>query len=173
MRMEKARSEDLRPLSVIYDAAFRSNPCPENLIEEDDDEPDLTPEVALEYPSKTILSFFEGESLIGGAVLDTSDPTANVLDRLFIAPECQGKGYGYRAWQEIEQHYTTAPIWKLRTPSYLIGNICFYINKCGFSITGVEDVGKDGIGMFVFTKSKTGAGNKKAPEKDRNYAVGG
>lgn len=152
MKITETRNEDLQQLNRIYNAAFGSNPCPENLIEEDDDEPDLTPEVALEHPSKTVLSFFEGESLIGGAVLDTSDPTANVLDRLFIAPTYQGKGYGSLAWQEIEQHYTTSPIWKLRTPSYLIGNVCFYINKCDFSITGVEDVGKDGVGIFVFAK---------------------
>lgn len=84
--------------------------------------------------------------------MDTSNPSVNLLNRLFIAPAYQQKGYGYRAWQEIERHYTTAPVRKLRTPTYLIGNACFYINKCGFSITGVEDVGKDGIGMFVFTK---------------------
>ncbi len=154
MRIEEVRKEDLQQLNTIYDAAFASNPCPENLIEEkdDDNEPDLTPEVAMECPGKTVLSFFEGDSLIGGAVLDTSNPAVNLLERLFIAPEYQGKGYGYRAWREIEQHYTTAPMWKLRTPTYLIGNACFYINKCDFSITSVEDVGKDGIGMFVFTK---------------------
>ena len=155
MRIEETVKEDLQQLNRIYDAAFESNPCPENLIEEedDDDEPDLTPVVALGRPGKTVLSFFEGDSLIGGAVPDTSNPAVNLPDRLFIAPTYQGKGYGYRAWREIEQRYITAPIWKLRTPTYLIGNACFYINKCDFSITGVEDVGKDGIGMFVFTKN--------------------
>ena len=154
MRIQKTIREDLHQLNAIYDDAFESNPCPENLIEDEDDdsEPDLTPEVAMGCPGKTVLSFFEGDSLIGGAVLDISSPAVNLLDRLFIAPEYQGMGYGYHAWREIEQHYTTAPIWKLRTPTYLIGNACFYINKCGFSITGVEDVGRDGIGMFVFTK---------------------
>lgn len=85
-------------------------------------------------------------------MLDTSNHAVNLPDRLFIAPAYQGEGHGYRAWREIKQHCTTAPVWKLRTPTYLIVNACFYINKCGFSITGVEDVVKDGIGMFVFTK---------------------
>ena len=154
MRIKKATIEDIPQLNDIYDAAFESNPCPENLIEDeaDDDEPDLTPEIALKNPSKTLLSFFEEDSIIGGAVLDISNPAINLLDRLFIAPPYQKRGYGNMAWQEIEQHYTSAPIWKLRTPTYLIGNAYFYINKCGFSITGVEDIGKDGIGMFVFTK---------------------
>lgn len=154
MRIEKTTGKDLQQLNDIYNAAFDSNPCPENLIadEKDGEEPDLTPEVAMNLPLKTVLSFFEGETLIGGAVLDTSDSTINLLSRLFIAPSYQGKGYGYRAWREIEQNYTTAPYWKLRTPTYLFGNVCFYINKCGFAITGVEDIGEDGIGMFVFTK---------------------
>lgn len=155
IRIEETAKEDLQELNMIYDAAFESNPCPETLIdkEDDKDEPNLTPEVAFARPDKTVLSFFDGNSLIGGAVIDTSNSTANLLDRLFIAPTYQGKSKGYRAWQEIERHYTTAPVWKLRTPTYLIGNACFYINKCGFSITGVEDVGMDGIGMFVFTKN--------------------
>ena len=76
-----------------------------------------------------------------------------MLNRLFIAPEHQKKGYGYLAWREIEKNCSTDSGWKLRTPTYLIGNACFYINKCGFAITGVEDVGRDGIGMFVFTKT--------------------
>ena len=154
MRIEKATKEDLQHLNDIYNAAFDANPCPENLIvdEEDDGEPDMTPEVAMNCPGKTVLSFFEENTLIGGAVLDTTDSAINLLDRLFIAPAYQGKGYGYQAWQEIERKYTTGSCWKLRTPTYLIGNACFYINKCGFVITGVEDVGKDGIGMFVFTK---------------------
>ena len=116
MSVEKTVRKDLRQLTAIYDAAFESNPCPENLIEgEEDGEPDLTPEIALECPEKTVLSLFEGTSLIGGAVPDTSNPAVNLPERLFLAPEYQGKGYGYRAWQEIEEHYTNAPVRKLRT----------------------------------------------------------
>ncbi len=55
MRIEKTTGKDLQQLN----AAFDSNPCPENLIadEEDGEEPDLTPEVAMNLPLKTVLSF--------------------------------------------------------------------------------------------------------------------
>ncbi len=59
MRIEETTGKDLQQLNDIYNAAFDSNPCPENLIadEEDGEEPDLTPEVAMNLPLKTVLSF--------------------------------------------------------------------------------------------------------------------
>lgn len=154
MRIEKTTGKDLQQLNDIYNAAFDSNPCPENLIadEKDGEEPDLTPEVAMNLPLKTVLSFFEGETLIGGAVLDTSDSTINLLSWLFIAPSYQGKGYGYRAWREIEQNYTTAPYWELRTPIYLFGNVCFYINKCGFALQALRISAKTESGCLSLLK---------------------
>lgn len=152
MNVKKAIITDIEYLNAIYNDAFESNPCPDNLIEDDDDEPDLIPEIAMNNPDKIVLSFFEDGNLIGGAIIDNHRSDINILDRLFISPCFQRKGYGYQAWQEIEKNFSTGLCWKLRTPTYLINNACFYINKCGFSITEVEDIGEDGIGMFVFTK---------------------
>lgn len=90
--------------------------------------------------------------MIGGAVVSGNTPWIYTLDRLFILPEEQGKGYGFLAWLAIEKMHSDVKEWRLRTPTCLINNIWFYINKCGFSIVRVEDPGNDGVGMFLFTK---------------------
>lgn len=87
-----------------------------------------------------------------GAVISGNSTGIHTLDRLFILPEEQGKGYGFHAWMEIENMYPDAKEWTLRTPTCLINNVCFYVNKCGFTIVRVEDMGKDGVGMYVFSK---------------------
>lgn len=146
--------EELDSLEKIYNEAFDSNPCPENMIIEDGDceVDELSPAAAFEDKGKTVLSFHCDGELIGGAVITRSSPL-NILDRLFISPSFQGKGLGFAAWQEIERSYSQGCGWILRCPTYLIKNACFYVNKCGFHIVGVEDVGRDGIGMFVYRKS--------------------
>ncbi len=98
LKIRKSEKEELRRLNEIYSAAFESNPCPPNLIEEDEDdnEPDMLPEIAMCDPTKNRFELFDDKGdLIGGAVLDASDSAINVLNRLFIAPEHQKKGYGY------------------------------------------------------------------------------
>ncbi len=142
-------------LQEIHDDAFASNAkfFPDDMEEEEGDEEDEVSFSSLVYiQTKVILSVFDSNDLIGGAVISTDDNNVNILERFFISPLLQGKGYGYSVWKEIEKIYPSCNGWKLRTPSCLINNVCFYVNKCGFSIVRVEDIGSDGIGMYVFTK---------------------
>ena len=76
LKIRKSEKEELRRLNEIYSAAFESNPCTKKLIEEDEDdnEPDMMPEIAMCDPTKTVLSFFDDKGdLIGDTVLDASD----------------------------------------------------------------------------------------------------
>lgn len=90
--------------------------------------------------------------LIGGAIITCSDSDANTLNRLYISPNWQNRGIGLFVWKHIEKTYFNECGWKLATPTCLINNACFYVNKCGFVISSMTDVADDGIGMFVFTK---------------------
>jgi len=140
-------------LEKIYAEAFKSNPYPENIIidENEDEGEDMSPAAAFADSNKIVLSIFEDKALVGGAVI-TQAPNINILDRLFIIPALQGNGLGYAAWLDIERDYSLGHGWILRFPTYLIKNACFYVNKCGFCISKIEDIGKDGIGMFVCSK---------------------
>lgn len=155
MLIKAAVLADTKELEEIYSSSFESNAAffPDDMEEEDDDgEEDFSFESAITMSRKTVLGFWENARLIGGAVISQDVCEINLLERLFILPEKQGKGYGYRAWMEIEKMYPCVREWRLRTPTCLINNVCFYVNKCGFSIVRVEDMGNDGVGMYVFSK---------------------
>ena len=142
-------------LEQIYSLSFESNSSffPDDMEEEDDEsEEDFSFESAIMTPDKTVLELWVNNRLIGGAVISGNSAGIHTLDRLFILPEEQGKGYGLLAWREIENMYPEAKEWILRTPTCLINNVCFYVNKCGFTIVRVEDMGNDGVGMYVFSK---------------------
>ncbi|MFJ5508117.1 GNAT family N-acetyltransferase [Pectobacterium jejuense] len=155
MLIKAAVLADAKELEEIYSSSFESNATffPDDMEEEDDEgEEDFSFESAITMSNKTVLGFWENARLIGGAVISQDICETNLLERLFILPEKQGKGYGYRAWMEIEKMHPCVREWRLRTPTCLINNVCFYVNKCGFSIIRVEDMGNDGVGMYVFSK---------------------
>lgn len=162
MKMEKelqiktAVEADADELERIYALSLDSNApyFPDDMEEEGaDDERELSFESAIALPDKTVLTIWKDDLLIGGALISKEPYKANVLERLFILPDEQGRGYGYRAWVEIERSFPCEGGWKLKTPTCLINNVCFYVNKCGFSIIRVEDMGRDGVGMYVFAKA--------------------
>lgn len=155
MNIRETIRSDIEKLELVYKAAFASNSryFPQNMNEEEnEDDVDLSPEIAWGDPKTVQLSFECNTELIGGAIITCSDTAANTLDRLYVAPDWQGKGIGLSAWKYIEEKYFNKFGWRLVTPTCLINNACFYINKCGFVISEVTDVADDGVGMFVFTK---------------------
>lgn len=153
MIISKTTLTEIDELETIYKNAFESNIFPDNMIEtEEDDEEDLSPCIAIKKSELISLSIYHNGKLIGGAILDCVNYEKNKLERLFISPSDHNKGLGYEAWKIIERDYSKKQGWMLKTPTCLMNNICFYVNKCGFHIVKVEDVGADGIGMFVFEK---------------------
>ncbi|MBD0845907.1 GNAT family N-acetyltransferase [Pectobacterium versatile] len=155
MLIKAAIIADANELERIYTLSFESNASyfPADMEDDEGDaEDEFSCESEISMPGKCVLGFWVANHLIGGAVISRAVHEANLLEKLFILPEEQGKGYGHRAWLEIEKMQPCKEGWKLRTPTSLINNVGFYVNKCGFSIISVEDLGNDGVGMFVFYK---------------------
>ena len=72
---------------------------------------------------------------VGGVILKIDKQTNhNHLEILFVSPEEHGKGFGYGAWQAIEELHPETEIWETCTPYFEKRNIHFYVNKCGFMI---------------------------------------
>ncbi|MDZ5713287.1 GNAT family N-acetyltransferase [Jeotgalibacillus haloalkalitolerans] len=65
-------------------------------------------------------------TLIGGAVLTLPASGYARIDRIFIAPELQGKGFGKEAIRQIEKSYPEVTRWQLETSPKQIGNRYFY-----------------------------------------------
>lgn len=153
MKIQRSQKKDILALATVYEAAFASNVFPDNMTEEEgDDNADLSPAISIQRDDLITLTIYENGIIAGGAILDCTGKGKNRLERFFISPEFQNRGLGFSAWKEIEREYSENRGWTLRTPTCLMNNIFFYVNKCGFHIVRVEDIGDDGIGMFVFEK---------------------
>ena len=72
-----------------------------------------------------------------------------------MSPKCQGKGLGQKALKMVEDTFPETKIWRLVTPTQVLRNAVFYVNKCGYSIVQVDEYDKNKeCGMFVFEKRK-------------------
>ena len=83
------------------------------------------------------------DEVIGGMIVKIDEEQKmGHLELLFIDPIHMGQGYGYQAWLWIEDHYSFVEKWITNTPAVSFRNHCFYVNKCGFHVTGIAG-GKD------------------------------
>jgi len=105
----------------------------------------------LERPEETPLLFYQEGKMVGGTVLIINEDNNNILTLLFVDPTYFDKGIGYQAWLEIEKRYPQTKTWITETPTFLMKNVTFYVNKCGFHIIRVEGPKHD-ESMFVFQK---------------------
>lgn len=95
------------------------------------------------------------DELAGGAVVKDISIDKKEVVLFFMSPQVQGNGYGQTALKMIEDSYPDVKTWRLVTPTQVIRNVVFYINKCGYSIVSVEGWDKEKeCGMFVFEKNK-------------------
>ena len=55
----------------------------------------------------------------------------------------------------VEDTFPGTKVWRLVTPTQVLCNSVFYVNKCGYKIVRVEDFDKrTEHGVFVFEKRK-------------------
>lgn len=76
-----------------------------------------------------------GEKTVGGAIAVTDDESGfSSLHLLYVKPEFQNCGYGFRIWDALEKTFPKTKVWETHTPYYDKRNIHFYVNRCGFKI---------------------------------------
>lgn len=108
---------------------------------------------------------FEDGNIVGGVCVNIDEKTqVNHLDLLFIKVGAQGKGIGFKIWQEVEKLFPDTKVWHTCTPYFDQRNIHFYVNKCKFHIVTFVNkyhtdtscpsdfIGDHGEGMFEFEK---------------------
>ena len=77
------------------------------------------------------------------------------INIFFICVEYQGKGVGKMALEMIENYFKDTKVFRLITPSQVIRNALFYINRCGYNIVEVVDYNKEeNTCDFVFEKRR-------------------
>ena len=96
---------------------------------------------------------------IGAIIVWINENHENFLGNMFIEPDLQDKGLGTRVWRFIEGEYPDTVIWRTETPGYSKRNHHFYVNKCGFKIVRIDNVGdryQESYFMEKVMSNKTG-----------------
>lgn len=72
---------------------------------------------------------------VGGTIIVIDEETGfNSLHLLYVKPDVQNFGIGFKLWTGIEELHPETRIWETHTPYYDKRNIHFYVNRCGFKI---------------------------------------
>lgn len=154
-----AKKEELERLEQMEETSFHVNskyfengvlpPLPE------EDKEAYSFKALCEARDTEIWTILIEDELAGGTVVKDISIDKKEVVLFFISPQVQGNGYGQSALKMIEDSYPDVKTWRLVTPTQVIRNAVFYINKCGYSIVGVEGWDKEKeCGMFVFKKNK-------------------
>ena len=147
--------DEISSVQKMVDESFKTNhPYFPQVFSYDDGE--SAEELSLRYYShregKSLYKLIAEDKIISCAVISIYKDNTAYVDLLSIDSKCQNRNLGYAAWVAIEKHFSQVKVWTLETPICLIKNVCFYVNKCDFSIIMVKDYNHD-FRRFVFRKN--------------------
>lgn len=100
-----------------------------------------------------LFTIYLNDVIVGALAVKEVEAHTMQIDSFFIAKEYQDKDLGCKALNKIEELYPNIKTWRLVTPTQLMKNIVFYINKCGYSIVNVFDYDREKeTGWYLFEK---------------------
>ena len=85
------------------------------------------------------------------ALKDLGNGTAE-LKALYLEQKYQGRGLGTAAMEYVKAYYGNWKRFTLITPADKTGNVRFYTEKCGFSVTSAEMDGNVKVLRFVLER---------------------
>ena len=115
----------------------------------------------LNHPMEEAYNILLNGEVVGGVAVRVDKLRKhNSLDLIFVDSEYMGQGVGFSAWTLLEAMYNETKTWETHTPHFMMKNIHFYVNKCGFKIVEFfneyhpepEDSDMGGVPFFVFNK---------------------
>ncbi|MFC7373470.1 GNAT family N-acetyltransferase [Fictibacillus iocasae] len=153
--IQKAELNDAAQLTTLKKAAFDEEArkwLTPGLIDYNIQPPGYASVEVAEYMIQELNYFkviYDG-LLSGGIIVTVTGRSYGRIDRIFIAPDFQGKGIGSRAMELIEQEFPEVLVWDLETSSRQKNNHHFY-EKMGFRTTFETD------DEFYYIKKKKNA----------------
>ncbi len=164
LTIRKARKDELALLTSMQEASFETTSCyfPNGVIPEPPPEEKEAHsfEKLMESPEHTILALLLDSKITGGAVVKDHGNGIREIELFFIQAENIGKGMGTEALKLVEAYFPDTRVWRLITPTQVMKNVVFYVNKCGYHIVRVEHFDREkNAGIYVFEKTGNACSN--------------
>ena len=91
----------------------------------------------------TFLGIYDDDKFIGGAIVIDEGNYVSEINLFFLIVEYQSKGLGKDILTMVENYFPDTKVFRLITPTQVVRNSVFYINKCGYKIVKVIDFNKE------------------------------
>lgn len=109
----------------------------------------------IDDPKFTVLSIYDGETFAGGAIVEDKGNRVREIAIFYLVLEYQSKGIGKTALNMIEAYFPDTRVFRLITPSNVVRNVVFYVNKCGYKVVKVVGYDREmNTGDYVFEKRR-------------------
>lgn len=109
----------------------------------------------MDDPKYTVLSIKDNGRFIGGAIVKETGKDSREIEIFFLIVEYQGKGIGKEVLTLVEDYFPDTRVFRLITPSNVVRNTVFYVNKCGYRVVEVVDYDREAnTADYVFEKRK-------------------
>ena len=121
----------------------------------EDDRGEYDLKKVMDDPKYTVLSIKDNGRFIGGAIVEETGKHSREIEIFFLIVEYQSKGIGKEALALVEDYFPDTKVFRLITPSNVVRNTVFYVNKCGYRIVKVVDFDREAnTADYVFEKRK-------------------
>lgn len=119
----------------------------------EDDRGEYDLKKVMDDPRYTVLSIKDNGRFVGGAIVQETGKHSREIEIFFLIVEYQSKGIGKEALVLVESYFPDTKVFRLITPSNVVRNTVFYVNKCGYRIVKVVDFDrKTNTADYVFEK---------------------
>ena len=109
----------------------------------------------IDDPKFTVLSIRDGDKFVGGAIVEDISNKIREIAIFFLIVDYQSKGIGKTALEMVESYFPDTRIFRLITPSNVVRNVVFYVNKCGYRVVKVVGYDREtNMGDYVFEKRR-------------------
>ena len=106
-------------------------------------------------PKYTVLGIYDDDKFVGGAIVEDEGKQIREIAIFFLIVEYQSKGIGKTALDLVEAYFPDTRVFRLITPSNVVRNVVFYVNKCGYRVVKVVGYDRDtNMGDYVFEKRR-------------------
>ena len=157
LEVQPLKKEEVDLFNKADEAAFNVHAryFPDGIVpgaaEDDRGEYDL--KKVMDDPKYTVLSIKDDGRFVGGAIVEETGKNSREIEIFFLIVEYQSKGIGKEALALVEDYFPDTKVFLLITPSNVVRNTVFYVNKCGYRIVKVVGFDREAnTADYVFEK---------------------